>query len=136
MSGAFPGCQGLETMIEVTMDGALTFMADGNYVDVQAREVRFQLIVPLGCLPSGATCATIAGVDGTQTETHCIINQHEEGMETDLGAYTVSGSTATMTESDGDVDIGNFCIQGEQLTVEVIDAVAGIRAILTQHRAH
>ncbi len=136
MSAAFPGCVGLEVVFDGTLEGAVTFMADGSYVDVQTTSMAFGVHVPLTCLPEGATCTAIAGVDGTQTETHCIINHAENETETELGTWVAEGTSATLTESDGSSDIGHYCVDGETLRVKLVDAEAGLTAIVGHLRAH
>lgn len=135
MSAAFPGCTGLEVVFDGTVEGAITFLPDGSYVDVQATDMAFGVHVPLSCLPEGATCQAIAGVDGTQTETHCIINHAEDEVETELGTYVVEGTTATLTEADGSADVGHYCVDGETLRVKLVDAEAGLTAIVGHQRA-
>ncbi len=135
MSEAFPGCTGLEVVFDGSLEGAITFMADGNYVDVQSTNMAFGVHVPLTCLPEGTTCQAIAGVDGTQTDTHCIISHTEEETETELGTYVVDGNTATLSESDGSADVGHFCVDGDSLRVKLVDAEAGLTAIVGHQRA-
>lgn len=134
MSAAFNGCEGVTTVFDGKMEGALTFMADGNFVDVQTSEMDMEIHVPNGCL-QGATCQQIAGTDGRATDTHCIISHQERETDTEIGVYSIDGSTATLSATDGDVDQGNFCVTGDEVAVEIVDAEAGVRLILTQQRA-
>ena len=137
VASMFPDCTTGSTDVDGSITGTTTFNSDGTYVESQTRNLSLTANIPLDCLPPGATCDMFVDetATATVTESQCIIVYTLEEMEAEAGTYTVTGPTATLTEPDGDIDQGNFCISGDLMTVEIVDPEnPQLRVVITHTR--
>lgn len=139
VSSMFPDCTTGSTEVDGSIVGTTTFNPDGTYEESQTRNLSLTAMIPIDCLPEGVACDMLEDEAGTLTitDSHCIVVFSIEEIEAEAGTYTVTGASATLTEPDGDIDQGNFCISGDVMTVEVVDPEnPQLRVIITHTRVN
>jgi len=132
-----PACPGGTTSVsDLRQTGTVTFAANGTYTSAGLLSLNLRQTMPLSCLMGdGGSCeilglayATLGGtcaVVGTSCEcTAAITDRPAMGS----GAYTTSGSTYTLTPSQGAPSSGGYCVQGSTLHLhaEIMSAVMGM----------
>ena len=120
----FPGCTGGSEELDVTVEGFVVFATDGAYTEEYLVEGVFTMRIPLECLPAGVTCEQLGNrrdATPTTTASECVLVRPSRVRETKTGTYLLGGATATLVDTDGEVEIGHFCIEGEEMTVDALN---------------
>ena len=105
------------TVDDVVVTGSVEIRDDGSYATQIESSATIVITVPKDCL-DGATCAELAdaaGVDCTDNGDACDCMQDSDDQDQETGSWEADGSTITLTNSDGDADEADFCVQGDVL---------------------
>jgi hypothetical protein len=127
-----PYCSGATSQItSASATGNLTFNSDGTYaVSVGSSSVTETTTIPASCLTSGSgtiTCDQVSAAGGgcTTAGGGCICSSTiQSTTQSDSGTYVVSGSSFTITRSDGSSNTFNYCVQDSSLYMTQSGATA------------
>jgi hypothetical protein len=123
----------------VNVSGSASFNADLTYTVTQSASFTAQETIPASCLTSGGLTLTCAQLDqqlqqqiamdpstfqsarcsgsSSCTCTFTIAPQ----TSTDTGTYTTSGTTLSITSSDGSTSSNGYCVQGNEFHIVQFD---------------
>ena len=107
--------------------GTLTINTDMTYTTSTSTTASLQLVEPVSCL-MGGTCSQLSmslsssdgGTSGSCTTSGANCNctgTFGGGATTEMGAYTVSGTTITTTPANGTSTTNSYCVQGTMLHI-------------------
>jgi hypothetical protein len=104
----------------VVVTGSVDIRDDGSYATQVDSSGTVVITVPLSCL-NGGTCAQLsqaAGVPCTTNGDACDCENELDDQSQETGSWEVDGSTITLTDSDGNADDADFCVQGDVLKAQ------------------
>ena len=138
-------CAGATVALAVTqISGTVALNGDLTYATTTTAALALQEALPPACLQAvGLTCAALdqqfkqmmatdptilsAGCTGSGT---CICSlRTAPRTSSETGTYTTSGTTLTLTASDGSSESNEYCLQGNELHVMALDPAMPIDAM-------
>ncbi len=105
---------------DVVVTGSVTVRDDGSYATQVDSSGTVTITVPMDCL-DGATCAQLsqaAGVPCSENGDACDCQDEVSDQGQETGTWEANGSTLTLTDSDGNVDDADYCVQGDVLKAQ------------------
>jgi hypothetical protein len=122
----YPSCPGFQHSGQLEYSGIITFSSNGTYTSALAKSGNLVSTYPTTCL-AGTTCAQLSsslfkpdsGYSGSCSSNAdaCVCTAIYAGPEDEQGTYTVEGSSIIMSSARLGGDQGQFCVQGNQLTI-------------------
>lgn len=115
------GCpEATGTIEDVVVSGSVELRDDGSYANNTSSMGTVVLTVPMSCL-DGATCEQLsqaAGVPCSENGDACDCQQDFDDSSQESGSWESSGSTITLTDSDGNVNDVSYCVEGDVLKAQ------------------
>jgi hypothetical protein len=105
---------------DVVVTGSVNVRDDGSYSSMTESSATIVIHVPMDCL-QGASCADLAqaaGVPCSDDGDSCKCQDDTEDRSQETGSWERDGSTLTLTDSEGNVDEADFCVQGDVLKAQ------------------
>lgn len=121
--GACPGFASDDQGLSLT--GTVSFNADMSYDLTTMVSGNVNLMVPLSCLPPMSACSDLdVAVSGTCTDDNgvCDCAIPLDTTDNESGTWSTSGNQLTTT-SMGTDEVGEYCVEGNSLTVRDVDGV-------------
>jgi hypothetical protein len=122
----YPSCPGFQHSGQLQYSGTITFSSSGTYISALTRSGTLVSTYPTTCL-AGSTCSQLssslfqpdAGYAGSCSSNAdaCVCSATYAGPEDEQGTYTIDGSSIVMSSASWGGDQGQYCVQGNQLTV-------------------
>ena len=112
--------QATASVDDVVVNGTVEIRDDGSYATMTSTSATVVVNVPMDCL-QGASCAQLseaAGIPCTTNGDACDCENELDDQSQETGSWEVDGSTITLTDSDGNADDADFCVEGDVLKAQ------------------
>lgn len=116
------GCAGSSVdLSDLTASGTLTIEEDGTYSSEFALAGDISVHLPESCLPEGLSCEELSTPDETCSASGSIcdcVSTLDMDPVADSGAWEASGEAITLLPDSDDPEEGDYCVDGDVLTIQ------------------